>query len=113
MKLDKNTKILIYKVHIISQITKLFINIECLREKIYPAFMMPLISEPLNNTLIHRLEVTIIPNQRNFINKYTRLFRKPYIEYLFRLFDVKCAGKLFSCINVPTTFPILIRKFSK
>ena len=50
---DEDTKILIDQEHIIGQIAKLLINIKGLRKEIDPAFMMTLISEPFNNTLIH------------------------------------------------------------
>ena len=59
---DKNTEILIHKKHIIRKVSQLFINVERLGEKIYTTLMMPLITEPLNNTFIHRFKVSIIPN---------------------------------------------------
>lgn len=50
---DEHTEILIDKEHIISQITKFFINVERLRKEIYPAFMVTLIAKPFNNSFIH------------------------------------------------------------
>ena len=42
--------------------------------------MMTLISEPLYNTLVHIFEIAVIPYKTDFIDKYTRLFRKINIK---------------------------------
>ena len=59
------------KEHIICKVTKFFINIESLGKEIDSTFMMSLIAEPFNYTLVHIFKISIIPNQGNFINKNT------------------------------------------
>ena len=104
---NKNTKKFIHKEHIISEITEFLINIESLGKKINSAFMMTLVTKPFNNTLIHRFEVPIIPNKRNFINKDTRFFWEIHTKNLTRIGNIMSTGDIFSSKNRPIFTRIL------
>ena len=110
---NEDPEILVYKIHIIGQITELLINIKSLTEEIYTTMMMPLITKPFDNFRIHLFEVTIIPNKADFIYEYTTFFGKVNVEDFLRIINVKKTRQLLSGIYCPSSHIILICKLSK
>ncbi len=72
---------ILHKVHIISKITELHVNIKGLREQINRNLIVTLELEPVPNLGLEALVFPVIPYHADLINKDNRIFGKVVFTY--------------------------------